>query len=161
SELDTGSVVNGVTVGAGDGIVDAKDAPYAKLRIWRDLNQDGISQANELQTLADAGVQSIKLANANVSTNYGDAILKQSGTFTRADGSTGQAGSFILAQNNFARQFTPIAISADAKALPDIKGSGWVRDLQEAATEHPELIAALNDAKDASTRAGYKDAVAK
>ncbi|WP_280191080.1 hypothetical protein [Delftia sp. PS-11] len=57
SELDVG----GTDGGAGDGVFDAKDAQYASLRIWRDLNQDGISQANKLQTLAEAGVASIKL----------------------------------------------------------------------------------------------------
>ncbi|MGD7201199.1 calcium-binding protein [Ralstonia pseudosolanacearum] len=160
SELDTGSIVGGVTIGAGDGIFDANDAQYANLRIWRDLNQDGISQANELQTLAEAGVTSIKLASDRANTNYGDAILAQSSTFTRSDGSTGQAGSFILAQNNFVREFTPIAVSDAAKALPNFVGSGWVRDLQEAATLDPELIALFNQAKDAPTRAGYKDAVA-
>ncbi|MDC6213320.1 hypothetical protein [Ralstonia solanacearum] len=92
AELDTGSVVDGVTVGAGDGIFDANDAQYANLRIWRDLNQDGISQAEELQTLAEAGMTSIKLISDRANTNYGDAILAQSGTFTRADGSSGQAG---------------------------------------------------------------------
>ena len=86
SELDTGSLVDGITVGAGDGVFDAQDAQYNTLRIWRDLNQDGVSQANELQTLA------------------------QSGTFTRTDGSKGQAGSFMLARNNFAREFVPITV---------------------------------------------------
>jgi len=160
SELDTGSVVDGITVGAGDGVFDAQDAQYNTLRIWRDLNQDGISQANELQTLAQTGVRSINLASRTENTNYGDAILAQSGSFTRADGSTSQAGSFILAQNNFAREFVPIAVSDAAKALMDLKGSGWVRDLREAATLSPDLIAAFNQAKDAPTRAGFKDAVA-
>jgi hypothetical protein len=160
SELDTGSVVNGAAVGASDGVFDAKDAQYANLRIWRDLNQDGISQANELKTLTDTGVASIKLGSSATNTNYGDAILVQSGTFTRADASTGQAGSFILAQNNFLREFTPIAVSDAAKALPGLQGSGWVRDLQEAATQSPELITLFNQAKDAPTRAAYKTAVA-
>ena len=57
AELDTGSLVNGIIVGAGDGKFDAKDAQYANLRVWRDLNQDGISQAGELQTLAQRRVQ--------------------------------------------------------------------------------------------------------
>ncbi|OYQ04864.1 hypothetical protein B7R79_01310 [Ralstonia solanacearum] len=160
AELDTGSVVDGVTVGAGDGIFDANDAQYANLRIWRDLNQDGISQAEELQTLAEAGITSIKLASDRANTNYGDAILAQSGTFTRADGSSGQAGSFILAQNNFVREFTPITVSDAANVLPSLVGSGWVRDLREAATLSPELIPLFDQVKDAPTRAGYKEAVA-
>ena len=140
AELDQGSQINGQLQGAGDGVFDAKDAQYANLRIWRDLNQDGISQANELKTLLDTGVTSIKLGSSTTNTNYGDAVLVQSSTFARADGTTGQAGSFILAQNNFVRQFIPITLSAAAKALPGIKGSGWVRDLAEAATQSPALI---------------------
>jgi len=132
SELDTGSVVNGITVGAGDGMFDDKDAQYATLRIWRDPNQDGISQTNELKTLAETGVASIKLSSDATRINYGDAVLAQSGSFTRTDGSAGQAGSFVLAQNNFSREFVPIVVSDAAKALPGLKGSGWVRDLREA-----------------------------
>jgi len=107
SELDTGSVVNGVSVGAADGVFNAKDARYANVRVWRDLNQDGISQAGELQTLAQSGVTSIQLGSSATNTQYGDAILAHSSTFTRANGSTGQAGSFILAQNNFADHREP------------------------------------------------------
>jgi hypothetical protein len=91
SELDTGSVVNGITVGASDGEFDAKDAQYADLRIWRDLNQDGISQANELKTLLESGVQSIKLGSADTNINYGDAILVQSSIFTRRTMGSGLA----------------------------------------------------------------------
>lgn len=160
SELDVGSTVGGATVGAGDSVFDAKDAQFSNLHIWRDLNQDGVNQAGELQTLAQTGITSIGLANTNPNTNYGDAILTHSGSFTRTDGSTGQAGSFILAQNNFVRSFVPITVSAAAQALPDFKGGGWVRDLREAATLNPELIADFNQAKDAPTRAGYVAAVA-
>ena len=42
-----------------DGWMDAKDAAFASLRVWRDLNQDGISQPGELQTLAQAGIVAI------------------------------------------------------------------------------------------------------
>ena len=154
SDLDKGSLVNNATVGAGDGVFDAKDAQYANPRIWRDMNQNGISQADELQTLADSGVKSISLTNTTVNTSYTDAILAQSGNFTRMDDSTGQAGSFILAQNNFVRAFVPIAVSADAKALNNVGGSGWVRDLQEAATQSPELIGFYNQIKNTTTREG-------
>ena len=34
----------------GDGLVNAQDARWNQLRIWRDHNQDGISQTNELTT---------------------------------------------------------------------------------------------------------------
>jgi hypothetical protein len=106
AELDVGGAAN-ATGGAGDGVFDAKDAQYANVRIWRDLNQDGISQAGEMQTLAEAGIASIKLDSTKTSTSYGDAQLVQSGSFTRTDGSEGQAGSFILAQNNAVTALNP------------------------------------------------------
>lgn len=148
--------------GNADGIFNASDTQYTTLRLWRDLNQDGISQAGELQTLADTGVQSIRLSSTATSLSNGDAVLVQNSTYTRTDGATGQAGSFDLAQNGFAREFTTaLPVSDTAQALPDFKGSGWVRDLREAATLSPELITLANQAKDAPTRAGYKAAVAQ
>ena len=77
AELDTGSLVGGIMVGAGDGKFDANDAQYANLRVWRDLNQDGISQAGELQTLTQSGVQSISLSSTASNTSYanGNATL--------------------------------------------------------------------------------------
>lgn len=49
-----------------DGWITAKDAVYSKLRIWVDLNHDGISQASELLTLAQLGVKAISV-NATLS----------------------------------------------------------------------------------------------
>ncbi len=45
-----------------DGVIDAKDPIFAKLVVWKDLNQDGISQKGELQTLAQAGIRDLSLA---------------------------------------------------------------------------------------------------
>ena len=58
-----------------------------------------------------------------------------------------------------AREFVPIAVSTAARAVPNIGGSGWVRDLQEDSTLSPELTAATQAVQTAPTRAGYKTAV--
>jgi hypothetical protein len=74
-----------------DGVIDAKDAVFADLRIWRDLNQNGVTDTGELQTLTQAGITSIALIRSDVTgTTQGNDRGFQ-GSFTRANGSSGTA----------------------------------------------------------------------
>ena len=47
--------------GNGDNAIDSLDSGFNALQVWTDGNHDGISQAEELQTLAAAGIQRIGL----------------------------------------------------------------------------------------------------
>ena len=47
--------------GNADGLIDARDAVFASLRLWQDLSHDGLSQPEELHALPSLGVARLHL----------------------------------------------------------------------------------------------------
>jgi hypothetical protein len=119
-----------------DGRVTAADAAWSQLRVWRDLNQDGESQTNELFGLEQFGINGLTLAKtANSQWLANGNRVADLGSFTTSDGGNGRMGDVDLAENTFLRQFSDvIALAAGVSALPDMSGSGMVRNLREAAS---------------------------
>ncbi len=76
----------------GDGVIDENDAIYHKLRLWQELEEDGVCEIHETMGLAEAGIKSINLNYDNVREDDGKGnLIGQSGSFTREDGTTGSA----------------------------------------------------------------------
>ncbi|WP_231502384.1 calcium-binding protein [Paracidovorax avenae] len=152
--------------GNGDGVIDAADTAYGQLRIWKDVNQDGISQAGELHTLSDLGIARLNVKGQRSSIDLGHGNTQPwSGSFTRMDGSQGMSGvaevsgSLLLASNNFYREFPDDPVpTAAAKALPQMGGAGWARDLREAMSLGNDKSQALQEKVQAFAAGTTRDA---
>ncbi len=85
----------------GDGVVNHLDDNWGSLKVWRDLNQDGISQAEELFTLEELGITSLNLDKKAANQNVAGGVLVSQGSYTKEDGSTGLTGQFDFSNNPF------------------------------------------------------------
>ena len=152
----------------GDGQFDAQDAAFGQVQLWRDLNQDGISQADELSLLADHNIVSIGLTPASTATtNLGNGnTVTGTATVTTGDGGSTQidsvdlsAGNLNLADNPFYRDFTDtIPLTDAASSLPEMGGAGVLRDLREAMSLGTPQAQALTQAVQALAGADTRDA---
>ena len=120
-----------------DGRVDAADVAFSSLRVWKDANRNGVTDAGELLTLSQAGV-------ASISTTYLDTAFidehrnyhLQSGSFTRTNGTSGGV-SDVWFQVDYA-DTDPVGINEsiqttpEIEALPDVVGIGNVVSLHDA-----------------------------
>lgn len=119
-----------------DGKIDAKDVVYAKLKIWQDMNSDGVSQAEELKSLADMNVAVINLSSSTVNTT--DAmgnIQRRSGSFTLTDGGRGHIAEYLLNRDTLdSRDLLGegVTVPDDILALPNVQGAGNVTSLHVA-----------------------------
>lgn len=144
-----------------DGKIDASDIVYLKLKVWQDLNRDGVSQAEEMKSLADIGIKAINL-NSTV-TGAADAmgnIQRRLGSFVKTDGSDGQIGEYLLNRDTVGSRDTfgdSVAIPDDIAVLPDLQGAGNVSSLRIAMAKDEsgqlkKMVLEFLETKDATAR---------
>ncbi|MFH4318868.1 calcium-binding protein [Acinetobacter baumannii] len=136
-----------------NGKIDANDEDFAKLKVWRDLNQDGKSQENELFSLTDLGIKSLNVTYNNTNTTLaGNNILVQVSSYEKTDGSTLKMGDVNFSFDSIYSEFTNrIEVSKEIKDLPELKGYGRVRDLHEAMSLSSDLEQLVRQYESAQT----------
>src|SRR6185312_5961755 len=83
-----------------NGFFDGGDARFGDFRVWRDANQDGVSQTDELFTLSQLNIRAINLTvTPTGATPAGqfDNVIVGHASYIRADGTTGDVGDVKLA----------------------------------------------------------------
>ena len=154
AELDTNN----------DGIIDFNDEQFSNLSVWRDLNQDGVSEANELLSLDEAGVSALSTGFADVNqTDANGNKLLQSGTATLADGSEVVAGDIWFKTNSGLTQTRDLlALNESIKSLPSAQGFGTLHNLDQAMARDAtlqSLVQGFVDEADPSVRRSRVDSI--
>jgi Ca2+-binding RTX toxin-like protein len=124
-----------------DGRISAADADFAKLRVWRDLNQDGVSQANELFTLAKLGIASINVNAAKVDYSIAGNKVTHEASYTLTNGAT---RTIVDAWFNFDNVNSvykgDYTLDPRTAFLPQLRGYGVLPDLAIAMSLKPVLL---------------------
>ena len=115
----------------GDGTVTAADT-VASLKVWRDADGDGVTEPGELFGLPDLGIASIGVAGTASHQTIAGSLVTATSSFTRRDGTTGTVADVSLAVDNSQTRYggPPIAVTAAAAAMPDLKGYGTLVSLK-------------------------------
>lgn len=132
----------------GDGEIDADDAIWTDLRVWRDLNQDGVSTSNELQTIDQAGIVSISLDGRQAGYIDQGNLIYSTTTYETLVGQTlGASAVFFGIDSLYSQTAYPedLATSPSLSDLPNVKGFGTLADLSVAMFNDAGLLALVED----------------
>lgn len=138
--------------GNSDGVIDASDAAYTVLQIWQDVDQDGVSDAGELHSLASLNIASIDVAGAELDSFAGmlsggftriieGNTVTHSSTFTMTDSSTREVVDIWFDQNlqnsYYANDYL---LDVRTLFLPTLRGYGTITDLHIAMSQDETLL---------------------
>ncbi len=68
-----------------DGLIDSADDVFERLQVWTDTNSDGISQEDELHSLSDLHIESIRLNATEVNTEEKWNQISHESSFVRQE----------------------------------------------------------------------------
>lgn len=98
----------------GDGVFDASDDKWSRFGIWRDANQDGVSDAGEFKSLASLGVRTISLTSDGRFQVIDGQTVHGVGALTLDDGTTLALADVTLATGRDALSPTGVQLPGGA-----------------------------------------------
>jgi hypothetical protein len=92
-----------------DGVFDATDTAFADFAVWQDANQNGVSDAGEVRSLADWGIASMDLQSDGVNRQPAPGVNEAG----RTTASTSDGSSWLVADASFDfTTLTPVAVTS-------------------------------------------------
>ena len=154
-----------------DGRITSQDAQFSALRIWRDLDGDGVSDAGELMSLGQAGITSISLASSAARQWINGNEVVRTAQVTFNDGRTTTSGDVLFNMSQAESVFAKSAgfqYDVDVFLLPSLRGFGEVADLRVSMSmdgalkvQAENLIATARAGNFAAFKSGFDGFLAK
>jgi hypothetical protein len=122
-----------------DGEISEADEIYHQLRVWQDINSNGVSESNELKSLQELNIKSINLNYESHSTiDENNVEHRENSTFTYLDETTGITNTLWFDTDRqdsvpvVIHNGAEIPIDEDIQLLPELAGFGNVYSLHHA-----------------------------
>jgi hypothetical protein len=149
-----------------DGQLSSADAGFANFAVWQDANSNGKVDAGELTSLAARGITSISLSSDGISYTAanGDVQVVGTGSYTKADGSTGVLADAVLqttSRDASEALRSTSALSSNPALIGALAAAGLAASEPLAARgthDHPNTLSAL-DAAGQHTQAFAPEAI--
>lgn len=123
---------------AQDGVIDANDAIYSTLQVWRDLDQDGLSDAGELFSLASLGILSINLDYTGTFTPVHEHTIRQISSAQTVNGQIEISDVwFTTDRTDTIHDYDPETVGFET--WPDLHAVGSIASLRLAMHRDPDL----------------------
>lgn len=113
-----------------DGVIDSSDDDFDDLKIWIDVNENGISEATELQSLTDANIVSINLNATQVSYDISGNSVTHTSTVTMSNSTTKAIVDAWFEFDNSNTIYTgDFEVDIRTLFMPNLRGYGDIKDL--------------------------------
>ncbi len=114
----------------GDNRIDNQDAIFSLLKIWQDLNEDGITDPGELKSISELNISAISLVTKSENMVIAGNTVTSSAQIILSDNSTLKIydANFEFS-HTITKYIGDYQLDADLTALPWVRGYGIVKDL--------------------------------
>jgi Ca2+-binding RTX toxin-like protein len=130
-----------------DNWISAADTAFSQLQVWRDLNQDGYSDADELFSLSQLGISRIQVTFTKGNQVVNGNTITDFATYELTNGTQRQIVDAWFALDQLDSQYDfystanqPLAYNAEVTTLPALRGHGNLPDLSIAMAKDAQLL---------------------
>jgi len=130
-----------------DGQITAADTNFADLQVWRDLDEDGRSDVNELFSLDELNIVKIDAVGDSVNITNEGHLIDETGSFELADGTQREVANVWFNLDQFDSYYDhnstlnpALVITEQILNLPNLRGYGNLPDLRIAMAGDSTLL---------------------